>query len=96
MEDMGAGELVIHSVDRDGTMTGYDFEVLEKITEKVTIPVIALGGAGNLNHLEEIVSKTHVSATAAGSMFVFNGPYKAVLINYPKRQELENLFINKF
>ena len=83
MEEMGAGELVLNSIDRDGTMTGYDIETIRKIADTVSIPVIALGGAGNINHLFEAIDKTHVSAVAAGSMFVYQGKHKAVLINYP-------------
>jgi imidazole glycerol-phosphate synthase subunit HisF len=91
MEEMGAGEVVLNSIDRDGTMNGYDHELLHKITEKLSIPVIALGGARNLAHIGEVVRRTKVSAVAAGSMFVFQGPHKAVLISYPKRKELEQI-----
>ena len=91
MEEMGAGEAVLNSIDRDGTMNGYDYELLNKIAEKLSIPVIALGGAGNMGHVAEVVRRTKVSAVAAGSMFVFQGPHKAVLISYPKRKELEQI-----
>ena len=91
MEEMGAGEVVIQSVDRDGMMNGYDLELLLKITEKLTIPVIALGGAGKIDHFKEAISFAQVSAVAAGSMFVFQGKHKAVLINYPERTLLEKL-----
>ncbi len=92
MEDHGAGELLLNSIDRDGMMKGYDLELLEKVSKAVTIPVIACGGAGNLNDFSEAVSKTHVSAVAAGSLFVFQGPHKAVLINFPTEEELEHIF----
>jgi imidazole glycerol-phosphate synthase subunit HisF len=91
MEEMGAGEIVVNSIDRDGTMTGYDIETLARITSKVGIPVIAMGGAGKLDHFAEAIKSAHVSAVAAGSMFVFQGKHKAVLINYPDRIVLENL-----
>ena len=91
MEEMGAGEVVIQSIDRDGMMNGYDLELLSKITEKLTIPVIALGGAGNINHFKEAIDHAQVSAVAAGSLFVFQGKHKAVLINYPERTLLEKL-----
>jgi len=91
MEEMGAGEIVVNCIDRDGTMTGYDIETLAKITSKVDIPVIAMGGAGKLDHFAEAIHKAHVSAVAAGSMFVFQGKHKAVLINYPDRILLENI-----
>lgn len=90
MEEMGAGEIVLNSIDRDGMMTGYDLDLLSKVTEKISIPVIALGGAGNLSHMSEAVRKSGVSALAAGSMFVFQGPHRAVLISYPKRADLES------
>ena len=92
MEDKGAGEILLNSIDRDGMMKGYDLELLEKVSEAVSIPVIACGGAGNLNDFSEAVKKTHVSAVAAGSLFVFQGPHKAVLINFPAEEELETLF----
>src|SRR6266487_250631 len=89
MEEMGAGEILVNSIDRDGTMSGYDIELLSKITDKVTIPVIAIGGAGKVEHFIEVINQAHVSAVAAGSMFVFQGKHKAVLINYPDRKLLE-------
>ena len=91
MEEMGAGEVVVQSIDRDGMMNGYDLELLSKITEKLTIPVIALGGAGNIDHFKEAIDHAQVSAVAAGSVFVFQGKHKAVLINYPERTLLEKL-----
>lgn len=92
MENMGAGELLINSIDRDGTMQGYDLALLQRITEAVNIPVIACGGAGTLDHLAEAVNTGGASAVAAGSMFVYYGKHKAVLINYPERKKLEQLF----
>jgi len=91
MEEMGAGEIVINSIERDGTMTGYDTELLSRITSKVNIPVIAMGGAGKLEHFFEVINSAHVSAVAAGSMFVFQGRHKAVLINYPERSLFKKL-----
>lgn len=91
MEEMGAGEIIINSVDRDGTMAGYDIDMLCRITSSVDIPVIALGGAGNLQHLHEAVRVAGVSAVAAGSMFVFQGKHRAVLINYPERSLFKDL-----
>jgi len=91
MEEMGAGEIVINSIERDGTMLGYDVDLLAKITAKVTIPVIAMGGAGKLEHFFEAIKKAHVSAVAAGSLFVFQGKHKAVLINYPEKNLLKDL-----
>ena len=91
MEEMGAGEIVLNSIDKDGTMTGYDLDMIASITEKISIPVIAMGGAGNVNHFEDAIRKARVSAVAAGSMFVFQGKHKAVLINYPSNTSLKNL-----
>jgi len=92
MEKSGAGELVVNNVDRDGTMIGYDIEYIHKIADSVNIPVIALGGAGTLNHLKEVVMNGGASAAAAGSMFVYFGKHRAVLINYPEQKQLQQLF----
>ena len=91
MEEMGAGEIVLNSIDRDGTLSGYDLDLLSEITAAVSIPVIALGGAGNIQHFEQAIAKSRVSAVAAGSMFVFKGVHKAVLINYPSVSSLNDL-----
>ena len=92
MEEMGAGELIINSIDRAGSMEGYDIELIRTVSDSVTIPVVALGGAGKLNDLNEAVKNGHASAVAAGSLFVFHGPRRAVLINYPQPEELKNIF----
>jgi cyclase len=91
MEEMGAGEILVNSIDRDGTMTGYDTDLLATITSKVSIPVIAMGGAGKVEDIIDVIKKAHVSAAAAGSLFVFQGRHKAVLINYPDRALFENI-----
>ena len=93
MEAYGAGELLINAIDRDGTMEGYDLKLLEEIRKSVSIPVIACGGAGTIRHLKEGLTRGHASAVAAGSMFVFYGKRRAVLINYPAHEELN--FIQK-
>lgn len=93
MQANGAGEIIINSVERDGSMKGYDLELLKEVSEAVEIPVIASGGAGNLSDLTKAINKTYVSAVAAGSIFVFHGPRKGVLINYPEQKELNKLFI---
>ena len=92
MVNLGAGELFINSINRDGTMKGYDLALLKKITSQVNVPVIACGGAGKLIHFKEAVEEGGVAAVAAGSLFVFKGKHRAVLINYPDRDELEQLF----
>jgi cyclase len=91
MEEMGAGELLINSVDRDGTMDGYDTELLRNITRNVSIPVIACGGAGRLSDIADVVKNGGSSSAAAGSLFVFYGKHRAVLINYPEPGDLESL-----
>lgn len=92
MEELGAGELIINSIDHDGCMAGYDFDLIKDVSDSVTIPVVSLGGAGNVAHMRESVKIGHASAVAAGSMFVYHGRRKAVLINYPKQEELSVLF----
>jgi cyclase len=92
IEAYGAGEILINNVDKDGTMTGYDFNILKTITENVNIPVIACGGAGKLEDFKHAIEYSKCSAVAAGSMFVFHGKHRAVLINYPSQNELKNLF----
>lgn len=92
-ENLGAGELLINDVSRDGTMKGYDFELIKSITNKVTIPVIACGGCGSYADLKDVILKGGASAAAAGSFFVFNGPHKAVLISYPERKFIKNILI---
>ncbi|WP_312301292.1 AglZ/HisF2 family acetamidino modification protein [Stutzerimonas nitrititolerans] len=80
----GVGEIFLNNVDRDGMMAGYDLQLLRSITQKVNVPVVACGGAGTVEHLSQAVSEGGASAVAAGSMFVFHGKHRAVLINYPK------------
>ncbi len=91
-EEMGAGELIVNSIDLDGTMTGYDLELIESVATAVTIPVIALGGASGYGDFRDAVTKADASAVAAGSMFVFHGPRRAVLINYPDRETIKKIF----
>lgn len=88
VESAGAGEILLTSVDRDGTRTGFDLDLLRLVTAAVRIPVIASGGAGRLSDFKAAVD-AGASAVAAGSMFVFHGPHRAVLITYPERSELE-------
>lgn len=94
VEKLGAGEIMINSIERDGTMSGYDIQLLKSVTDNTEIPVIACGGAGKLNDLKITVREAKVSAVAAGSMFVFNGPHRAVLISYPKPEIIAELFNN--
>jgi cyclase len=89
VEANGAGEILLNSIDHDGTMKGYDIDLIKSVTQRVNIPVVAAGGAGNLEHFRQAVLKGGASAVAAGSMFVFHGPHRAVLINYPTQEELK-------
>ncbi|HEY2847123.1 MAG TPA: HisA/HisF-related TIM barrel protein, partial [Pyrinomonadaceae bacterium] len=84
----GAGEIIIQSVDSDGTMRGYDIALVNAVSRSVSVPVVALGGAGTLDDLSRVVREGRADAVAAGSMFVYLGPAKAVLINYPARGEV--------
>ncbi|MDH4214075.1 MAG: AglZ/HisF2 family acetamidino modification protein [Candidatus Thorarchaeota archaeon] len=89
VEAAGAGEIFLNSIDRDGTMEGYDLKLIQAVTLSVNIPVVACGGAGNLVHFQEAILKGGASAVSAGSLFVFHGTHKAVLINYPTQKELK-------
>ncbi|HLG35396.1 MAG TPA: AglZ/HisF2 family acetamidino modification protein [Bacteroidia bacterium] len=92
MSKCGAGELLVNSIDRDGTQNGYDIELIRKISKEVDIPVVACGGAGNLSDFKIAINEGGVSAVAAGSLFVFHGKHRGVLISYPSQKELSNVF----
>ena len=85
----GVGEIFVNSVDRDGMMEGYDLHLIRSVTQIVNVPVIACGGAGTVDHLSQAVREGGASAVAAGSMFVFHGKRRAVLINYPTHLDLQ-------
>lgn len=91
-QELGAGEIVINSIDKDGLMKGYDLDLIAKVREKITVPMTVLGGAGSLEDIEKVIDKHGVIGVAAGSLFVFKGPYKAVLINYPTQLEKNKIF----
>lgn len=88
LEKLGVGEILVNSIDRDGTQSGYDLKLLREVSRTVSVPVIACGGAGSIDDLVAAVKEGGASAVAAGSMFVFMGPHRAVLINYPDRKLL--------
>ncbi len=90
-QEAGAGEIIINSVDQDGTMQGYDLGLIQKVVEATSVPVVACGGAGTLADLRKAVD-VGASGVAAGSLFIYHGPHKAVLINYPSQQQLTALF----
>lgn len=91
MEDCGAGEILINSINRDGTMLGYDLELIKMLSDVVKIPVIACGGAGDMAHFKD-AHFSGATALAAGSFFIFHGKHRGVLISYPSRQEFIDLF----
>ena len=91
-QQLGAGEILINSIDQDGMMKGYDLNLIDKIREKITLPLTVLGGAGSLGDIEKVIKKHSIIGIAAGSLFVFKGVYKAVLINYPTKAEKENIY----
>ena len=94
VQRLGAGEIIINSIDQDGVMKGYDLNLIDKVREKTTLPITVLGGAGSLNDIAKVINKHGVIGVAAGSLFVFKGIYKAVLINYPNRIEKDKLIFN--
>jgi cyclase len=87
----GVGELFINNIDRDGAMDGYDLTLIKAVSNS-SVPVVVCGGAGNIEHMKEAVFEGGASAVAAGSMFVFHGKHRAVLINYPQAADLEKNF----
>ncbi|HEX2825363.1 MAG TPA: AglZ/HisF2 family acetamidino modification protein [Burkholderiales bacterium] len=91
LQSLGVGEIVVNSIDNDGVMKGYDLTLVRAIMDGVTVPLTALGGAGSLKHLEELIAACGIVGAAAGSLFVFKGVYRAVLINYPARADKDAL-----
>jgi cyclase len=90
-ERLGAGEIVVNAIERDGRMEGYDLEMARQINASARVPVTILGGAGSLRHIEELIRNFGVIGAAAGSLFVFKGIYRAVLVNYPSVAERDRL-----
>ena len=91
LERKGAGEILLTSVDRDGTWDGYDVDLIQAISSEVSIPVIANGGAGMVEHLGEAVKRGQASAVAVGSMVVYQKKGMGVLVNFPEKDELERV-----
>ena len=87
-ETLGCGEIIINSIDNDGMMNGYDLNLVKKVSEAVNVPVIACGGAGGISDLEKVIHQAGAHAAAGGSMFVFYGRLKAVLITAPSEKDL--------
>jgi cyclase len=92
MEERGAGEIIIQSIDKDGTMSGYDVNMVKKIAQSVTIPVVSLGGAGKWEDIVELNTLVSLNGLAAGSLFIYHGERNAILVNYPYRELILQLF----
>ena len=92
LESLGAGEILITSIDREGTWEGFDLGLVKSVTEAVNIPVIAHGGAGTINHIDDVVRKAGASAVALGSMVVFQKKGMGILVNFPNREQLTKTF----
>ena len=91
VEELGAGEIVINSITNDGVMKGYDMNLVNQVREVTTLPLTVLGGAGSYDDLSNLIKEHRIIGASAGSLFVFKGKYRAVLISYPNREEKENI-----
>jgi len=96
MQNYGAGEIIVNSIDNDGMMTGYDQNIFRSIRKSISIPMTIMGGAGSIHHFGEAISEHGIIGVAAGSQFVFKGKYRAVLISYLMPQEKDALFQDCF
>ena len=94
LQNMGVGEILINSVDSDGTMQGYDMDLISKFRDKIQVPLTALGGAGSSEDIASLWKSNGLVGAAAGSLFVFKGKYRAVLINYPNVSEKADILLN--
>ena len=92
LKDIGIGEIIINSINNDGIMKGYDFIMLDKIIKNINIPLTILGGAGSMQDILAAFQKYGIIGASAGSLFVFKGKYKAVLVNYPTELEKSKIF----
>lgn len=95
-QELGAGEIVINSIDQDGVMKGYDLNLIEKVRKEITVPLTALGGVGSLEDIGSLIREFGIIGASAGSLFVFKGVYKAVLINYPSPENKDEMIKNNF
>jgi cyclase len=96
LEELGVGEITVNSIDQDGVMKGYDIELVRSIRDVVAVPMTVLGGAGSLRDIELLIKEFGIIGAAAGSLFVFKGVYRAVLINYPARAAKQALYAGSF
>lgn len=92
VEELGAGEVMVTSIERDGTMEGYDHQLIGRVSSALSIPVIASGGARDLDDMVTAAKQSGASAVAAGAFFVFQGKHRAILISYPAPQDLRRAF----
>ena len=92
LNEIGIGEIVVNSIDEDGKMEGYDFKLCDLVRELTSMPMTIIGGAGNLDDIKNAISRYKTIGVAAGSLFVFKGKYKAVLINYPDRDTRNEMY----
>lgn len=92
LENLGAGEIILYSIDRDGTWSGFDLKLIEEVVNAVRVPVVATGGAGSIDDIKLAVQEGGASAVAIGSMAVFQGKDLGVLIKFPSRRDQENIF----
>jgi imidazole glycerol-phosphate synthase subunit HisF len=90
--DSGVGEVMITSVDRDGTMSGYDLQLALTVTGKIGVPVVFCGGAKDFDNIKELLTSTNINAAAAGSLFVFHGRHRGVLISYPTPEQIGDIY----
>ncbi len=91
LEHAGAGEIVLNSIDREGTMSGYDLDLAAEFRSNLKVPLTVIGGAGALDHIVELIERCGTVGAAAGSLFVFKGPRRAVLINYPSSEQKDDI-----
>jgi cyclase len=96
IEKLGVGEIVINSIDNDGIMKGYDYELINRVRQTVSVPLTVLGGAGSLKDIGQMIANHGIIGIAAGSLFVFKGIYKAVLINYPNPEKKKEMIKNNY
>ena len=96
VQSLGVGEIVLNSVDRDGEMKGYDLDLIDQIRSVINVPLTVLGGAGSMTDVQALILRYGIVGAAAGSLFVFKGKYRAVLINYPSRKEKDSLLVGMF
>lgn len=96
IQDLGIGEIVLNSIDHDGEMKGYDFHLIDTVKPLIHVPLTILGGAGSLDDIGQLIKKHGIIGTSAGSLFVFKGKYRAVLISYPNEDEKNTLIKHNY